>query len=91
MLGSCGQSPLHMTLHLSSTPTPCDVLISALGNWMLAKIGLYRKMFAGLFGNMVPSIPRWPWNFYLTEDDFDLMILLPQTPRFSDYRYEKPH
>lgn len=48
-------------------------------------------MFVGLFENMVSSIARWPWNYYLTEDDFDLTILLPQTPRFSDYRYEKPH
>lgn len=48
-------------------------------------------MFAGLFGNMVSSIPRWPWNCDLTEDDFDLTVLLPRAPRFSDYRYEKPH
>lgn len=39
------------------------------------------------FSKIISCSPRYPWTFYVVEEELELLILLPPPPKCRDYRY----
>lgn len=41
------------------------------------------------FSKIISCSPRYPWTFYVVEEELELLILLPPPPKCRDFRYAR--